>query len=242
VVVTVEALRTDVRAKFQNLDPGMFSDEALDLDIRLGLSRLSSDRPYEANYTLAATGEKHNLNSLISNWLHDFSVIKSIWLPTPTTSMGRVDALKSDTYRVVTMGSTDWLYVSGGVSSSGALIVYTIPHTLTGIAGAAVTTVPDLLYPPLLHITGHHVAMSQASKMSGQRDKQMPADFVNFGTSNADQYRRQAREFERDYLSAMNLSFDRPKAIGMVRNMPSQTPTGEPWMTHRTTGVGYSGR
>ena len=235
MTITLDGLRTDIRAKFQNLSPAILSEETLDLDIKLAIARLSHDRPNEANYSLSATGEKHSLTALISNWLPGFSTVRQVWIPIPTTSMDNVEPVESESYRVVPIGAVDYLFVSGGIGSGGALIVYTVPWTLTGINGAVATTLTDVLYPALLWISCSHVALSQAAKMAGQREKQHPADFVNFGTSNADQYRRQAREFEKSYLSEIGLDRDRPKAVSVTRSYRGVRQDGEPYMTHRST-------
>lgn len=236
MTITLASLRDGVRDMFQNLGPNTITDEALDQYASAGLWRLSEDRARETEYQLAATGSRFDLAALITDWVPEFSVVRQIWQPYPTVSLDNSAPIPDKDWRVQAIGTAQYLFVSGGISSSGALIVYTTPWELEGLAGATVTTVPVVLEEALKNIVASKTAMGMAAKMAGSNDKSMPADFVNMGSSKSDQYRRVAREYEKDYLAGLKLAYDRPKGVAVVRSMTTEDSMGQPFLTHRSGG------
>lgn len=236
MTLTVETLRSEVRALYQNLGANTMSDETLDRCIVGGLWRLSEDRPNELEYQLTGSGEQFNIGSLIATWVKDFSAVRQVWLPIPTTSLNNAQPLNDKQYRQFPIGSTDYLYISGGVGSGGALVIYTTPWRIMAIDGAASTTVPEPLEMALINICAAKAGLAMAARAAGSSDKSMPADFVNIGSTKSDQYRRVAREFEKDYLAALKLAHDRPKGIAVLRTYTRSNENEDPYLTHRSFG------
>ncbi len=237
MTITRDTLRADLRVLFQNLLAQTVSDETLDLVIGRGLWRMSKDRPSERHFEITTTGKRFEISSLITDWVPEFSVVRQCMRPYPDdVSFDNIALLDHKDYRVVQLNGAYWLYFYNTVSSQGALVTYTTTWKLTGIDGAATTTVPDSLGSALLWVSAHFLATSMASKMAGTNDKQMPADFVNF-RSKSDEYRRVGREYEASYLRELNLSHDRPPALGLVMDVDQSTQMGEPYMTHRPHGT-----
>ena len=234
MTITLADLRQGVRDLYQNMGANTISDDTLDRCISNGLWRLSEDRPNEVEYQLNSTGQRFSISSLITDWVKDFSTIRQVWKPIPTTSLLNSNPLTLEEWRLLSIGSTDYLYVNQGVDSGGLLVIYTIPWRLEDIGGATATTIPETMEYALLNICACKAGLSMAAKSAGSSDKSMPADFVNIGSSKSDQYRRVAREFEKDYLSALKLSYEHPKGISVTRGYEAAASDGTAYMTHRS--------
>lgn len=236
MTITQASLRGEMRTLFQNLGQLTISDETLDLCIGQGLARISKDRPREANYSLVATGARHSLTALISDWVPYFSVVRQVFLPIPDdASMAAVVPLDHEGYREVKIGDTYWLYVHQGVSADGALVIYTTPWKVSDINGAVSTTLPEAMHTAMTWICGHFVALSMSGKAAGSTDKQAPVDFVNF-TSKSDSYRQVAREYEKSYRTELGIS-DKPAPVSATRNFNYALQDGEQYITHRPRGL-----
>lgn len=236
MTITQSSLRSEMRTLFQNLGQTSISDETLDLCISQGLARISRDRPREANYSLMATGVRHSLTSLVSDWKPYFSVVRQVFLPIPDdASMASIVPLDHTGYRVVKIGETYSIYIHQGVSADGALIVYTTPWLVTNVDGAVTTTLPDAMHTAMTWICGHFVALSMSGKAAGSTDKQAPVDFVNFGTK-SDSYRNVAREYEKSYKTELGIS-EKASPVSATRNIDQVLQDGGRYMTHRPRGL-----
>lgn len=236
MTATKESLRQDARDLFQNLGASALPDATLDLCIRKALWRLSRDRPDLGNYSLAATGVKHSLTALVADWVPDFSVVRQVYLPAPTTDMINVDPLDNTGYKQVTIGAVDYIYIHVGVGDGGALLVYTRPWLVSEVNGAVTTTLASSLEVAMGWMTGHMVALAMAGKSAGASDKSAPADFINF-RSKGDDYRRVAAEYEKEYFKEMGIANAGPAPISAVRTIPSRNQDSGGFMTHRTSRI-----
>lgn len=235
MTITQASLRSEMRNLFQNLGTLTISDETLDLCISQGVARLSKDRPREAHYSLMATGARHNLTSLITDWEPYFSVVRQVFAPIPDDlSMLSVVPLGPESYRQVRLGDTAWVYIHAGVTVDGALIIYTTPWAIKDVNGALATTLPASMHTALTWICGHFVALSMAGKAAGVTDKQAPVDFVNF-SSKSSLYQQVAKTYEASYNVELGISKLSP--VSATRSINSVNQDGQRFMTHGSWGL-----
>lgn len=234
---SIDDLRTNVRALFQNQGPDVLPDEILDVPLLNGKRRLDRDYPREKSIRLDPQSAAYfNLSSLITDWKPFFSRVVKIANPAPDlTSREEISWAGHDLFRTVEMEGSWYLRFDDQIPTGRKLLVYyTIPWDIDGLDSATTSTITDGARNALEFICASMVAESLASKAAGQNQRQIAADIIDWNSKEAS-YRRMAKEWLTMYLRELGLDSDKPKPAASIRNMTPTMQDGFNWMTHRRT-------
>lgn len=198
---------TAVRSIVQNISADVLSDAYLDTYILQGKRRLDDDKPCEVAGVVAGAGTYWiNLSTQFSDWVIGFSMIKGVLNPAPDyTSSEGLTRISPSGYDLISDSGQDRLNIKDGIpSGTSALITYTVPWAVRDIDEADTTTLLPRYYNALEFISTFYTLLSLAAKSAGLSDNNIPTDFMNFRTKEAE-YRRVAAEYQKSYLEVLGL-------------------------------------
>lgn len=212
-------VRDAVRALLLNQSAPILTDDQLDSMILQAKRRMDRDSSDVQSFELTDTSANwHTLTAVVPNWINGFSTVKSVMNPTIVDADEGAPVFEDRTQlKTQDFLGIDKLYMPSRIATGKtALLYYTAPWKVANLGNANATTVDDRHKNALEYQTAAIVCFANAAKSAGVTDQNIPADFMNFRTKEAE-YRRVGNQFKALYNNELGIVEGAAPPAAMVR-------------------------
>ncbi len=232
-----------IRSEIPNLSTAELSDQDLDLIIEQSIRRLSRDKPHAVSQAIAGSlaedtnGHYFQLvgsSPVLTDWIDEFSEFVEILSPEPIIADGDIPQIvHPNTYQVVELAGDTYLRFDVGVDTAKNVnFTHTTEWAVSGINGAATTTVPSRYENAIEFITVSFALLALANQAAGRNNSALPGDLINW-RSKSSEFKLMAREFEDKYNEELGIKPDATIAAGgFVDVFDPHLSSGGAFLTH----------
>lgn len=212
-------------------------EDSYSVFVRRALRRYMIDKPFTKVSAITGTGSVYiTVNSSnLPDFVDGFSYIEQIEVNAPTVANNErpnyLEREEWDFYRDET-GLRIWLKTSKPSSSHTIRVTYTVPHTIDGLDGETVDTVPEQDKEAIVLFAISQSLMALSAKAGGTSSPSMRSDVVNYRTKSFE-FKSVSEQYGKLYTEWITNPL---VAASMIRDLDFgfSFADSQPFLTHRS--------